>query len=125
MDLAGAYPARAGLVSSWREAFLDREAGTVTIQDDWTFESPRRMTLVLMTAHEPEDDGSGAVRLGAARLRFDARRLSLRHERLEIDDEKLRLAWGPAVHRLLLTERDPAAGGSSILVLERADADAS
>lgn len=120
LDVAEAYPESAGLDSAWREAALDRDSRTITLHDSWRFTSARVMTLVLMTAVPPSEETDGVLLLGPARLRYDAARFTVQSERIAVEDEKLSAVWGDAVHRLLLTEREPSAEGESLIVLEPA-----
>ncbi|MFJ3033787.1 heparinase II/III family protein [Curtobacterium pusillum] len=117
-ELTHAYPVAAGLVRADRTAVLHRSAETVELHDDWTFAEPGTMTLVLMTLHDPLPvDGGLAV--GPARISYDAERFEAVVERRDLDDEKLRAAWGPALHRIRLVERTAARSGSHTVRIAR------
>ncbi|MFE6894008.1 heparinase II/III family protein [Streptomyces sp. NPDC057694] len=123
MDLAAAYPSTAGLARCERAVELDRAQRTVLVHDDWAFDAPRTMTLVLMTAHRPVADPDG-LRVGGALLHCDTDAFEIRTETIALDDDRLRGAWGDTVHRTLLVQREPAAHGRHTLRIRRADGDA-
>jgi hypothetical protein len=117
-DLTRAYPEAAGLVRAERTAVLHRSTESVELHDDWAFVEPGTMTLVLMTLHDPRlVDGGLAV--GPARISYDAERFEAVVERRDLDDEKLRAAWGPALHRIRLVERTAAPSGSHTVRITR------
>lgn len=118
MDLAAAYPADSGLERARRVASIDRTTDSVEVHDEWTFRRPGTMTLVVLTLHEPQPTPGGLL-VGPAHLAVDAA-LGVEVERRDLDDEKLRAAWGPALHRILLVQRDPAVWGSHTLRITRA-----
>ncbi|MFJ2979571.1 heparinase II/III family protein [Curtobacterium sp. NPDC087082] len=120
-DLTAAYPASSGLVRAVRIASLDRAAEVVELQDEWAFAEPGVMTLVLLTLHEPVVT-PGGLDVGPAHVAVDGARFEVRTERRELDDEKLRAAWGAALHRVLLVEREPARAGSHTVRITRATA---
>jgi hypothetical protein len=52
-DIAGAYPAEAG-VNSWQRGYVfDRTAGTVSVTDDFALNEAKEVQLVLMTTVKP------------------------------------------------------------------------
>jgi hypothetical protein len=120
-DLTAAYPAASGLVRAVRVASLDRAAEVVELHDEWAFSAPGVMTLVLLTLHEPVVV-PGGLRVGAAHFGVDGTRFAIRTERRALDDEKLRSAWGAALHRVLLVEHAPAPAGSHTVRITRAAA---
>lgn len=118
-DLAPAYPAEGDLEWCERVATLDRTEPSITIRDEWAFRSPGTMTLVLMTRDEPLPDPAGLL-VGAALVAVDTERFAVTVERIDLGDEKLRAAWGPAVHRVLLEQRQPGARGDHTVTVTRA-----
>ncbi|MFF2324858.1 MULTISPECIES: heparinase II/III family protein [unclassified Streptomyces] len=121
MDLASAYPPESGLVRCERTVELDRERGGVLLRDDWAFEAPRTMGLVLMTALPPAPHPEG-LRVGAALLRAHTQNFEVRTEAIDLDDDRLRRVWGERVHRTLLVQREPATRAGHVLRIERAEA---
>ncbi|MYT75362.1 MULTISPECIES: heparinase II/III family protein [unclassified Streptomyces] len=122
MDLAAAYPPAAGLTHCERVVALDREQSTVLVHDDWAFDTPRTMTLVLMTADPPVVEANG-LRVGQAQLHCDTAEFEIRTETIALDDARLCGAWGDAVHRTLLVQRAPATRGRHTLRVRRATGD--
>ncbi|GAA1735092.1 hypothetical protein [Brachybacterium phenoliresistens] len=117
MDLAPAYPPEAALESCERTARLERarpdtgaDAG-VLLRDAWRFTQPRQMSLVLMTALAPSLETDGSIGIGPALLTCEGVGVEAQVERIDVEDEKLAPVWGAAVHRLVLTQRDPAESG--------------
>jgi heparinase II/III-like protein len=109
MDLAGAYPAAAGADRWWRTVRLDRNAGRVTVTDDWTLHTGQSIVdLHLMTADAPDLSEPGTLRAGNARIAYDAAMFTATAERIPVSGPKLTAAWGDAVYRVTLAGTVPA-----------------
>ena len=118
LDLAGAYPDPAGCRSWRRRVSLDRAAPAVVVSDEWS--APGEVRLHHVLAGEPVVEGERAVvvrTLASGRLRLSWAAGESRLERHPVDDPILRDAWGPAVHRLVITP--PAGAGSFELRIAR------
>jgi len=124
LDIAGAWPQEAGIVT-WMRRIEHRRGAAITIVDDYALSRPaRQITMCLLTPcassvgsggtvrleHVPLPDGhrSGAGSLEAAR---DDAPLNARIETVELTDERLAGVWGAMLHRIVFTLEQPAAAG--------------
>ncbi len=122
LDLAGAWPADAG-IRSWKRRVCLERGQHVTLVDRFELTAtPRELTLSLLTAAAPEAVEPGvavlkAAKLGgnrfsaAAILRYDKCQFDLRIEPIDIADPNLQATWGRRLTRLVLHVRAPAAAG--------------
>jgi hypothetical protein len=128
-DIAGAYPAEAG-VRSWRRTVrLDRPTdgtpGTVTVGDRFTLGAAAEVTLSLMTPCTPDLSRPNTLRLtdasGAATdIAYSGDTLSGTIERIALEDERLRLSWGDHLYRVVLRTREPVREGQWTLTIAAA-----
>jgi len=126
VDIAGAYPSDAGLVSWQRTVELNR-GRDVVVTDRYELEAaPGSLTLRLLTPCGVTQEEGGLLVLlesaltdgrssGEGRVHFDAGALEASLETVAITDQSLRRVWGNAVTRILLTARDPSASGTWVL----------
>ncbi|BBA99916.1 hypothetical protein RVR_6747 [Actinacidiphila reveromycinica] len=119
MDLTAAYPPESGLLRCGRTVLLDRRDPAVEIRDTWAFGKDGTMTLVLMTALEPEPE-EGGLRVGAAHVAVDTAGFEVVVESIDLDDAKLARAWNGRVFRTRLVQRVPAPAGGHVLRVTRA-----
>ena len=110
-NLAGAYPAEAGVLRWVRTAALERKNGTVQFQEVFELRKPQNVALVFMTQKQPAIE-NGNVRVGKAALQYDSSQLAATSERIALTDQTLRHTWGEAIYRVLLTSRGPVSKGS-------------
>ncbi|MDE1178657.1 MAG: heparinase II/III family protein [Edaphobacter sp.] len=117
MNLATAYPPEAGATRWMREIVLDRKANAVRLHEQFKLAKPTSIALSFMTPRTPSES-NGAVTLHSAKpgvkdvaIRFDAKALAFKSERIELEDASLRRSWGPALYRVLLTSTAPVAEG--------------
>jgi hypothetical protein len=110
MELAGAYPAVAGVLSYRRRVTLDKGRG-ITIAD--RYEGERPATLSLMLAEAPAIEGSRIVLPGLATMTVDGAG-EMTVETIEIADARLRKAWPERLYRVLV----PLAGSELTLTIE-------
>ncbi len=122
MDLATAYPPESGLVRTERRVALDRAAGAVLLRDEWEFDAPRTMTLVLMTAAEPVLLGEGRLRVGPAEILVEDIDALFEIDRIDLDDARRCEAWGEAVFRIRIVQRAAGVTGACGVRIERATA---
>jgi hypothetical protein len=107
LDMASAYSPRAFLKSWKREILLNRKKNIVVTEDFELLEVKDTLKLSLMTCRTPNEERPGLVHLaardgkGSVRLAYEADKLGLRVEPIEITDEKLLKYWGARLYRLL------------------------
>jgi hypothetical protein len=115
LELAGAYPAEAG-ISSWRRTCRLRrgEDPGVEITEEFLLGMPSPVTLSLLTPCPPEQTEEGQIALPAGDQRlllsFD-RPLMAEIERIALDDDRLRGLWGESLYRILLAPEQPVEEG--------------
>jgi hypothetical protein len=125
MDLAGAYPAAAG-IRSWRRTLrLSREpAGDakILIDDAWDLDhSPERTVLYLIAAGEPRPVAAGRLVIAPAgpgrdlAIDYPHTEFDARIEERRIDDRQLTATWGRCIYRIALAARRPATQGAAHL----------
>ncbi len=98
MDIAGAYPAAAGL-ASYRRTIRLRKGQAIEIEDD--FKGERDAVLSLMTQEKPVPESDG-VRLGDLAFLELSGNGRLRIEEIPVDDARLRRAWPDRIFRVLV-----------------------
>ena len=118
LDLAGAWPAGAG-IKSWTRAIRLRRGEALTVTDDYRLDAVREPTVFNFLTTRSLDTGTpGLVRLGrfpggdpgrGAGLSYDASALEPAVDTVDVTDPNLRNSWGPTIFRLRLTERNPSA----------------
>ncbi len=119
MDLAGAYPAEAGVASLRRTVVLYRDdAERVELVDELTFEGDAGdYELPLYTEGEFRATAAGTVEArgenGALRVAFDPDVLDARVEEVEHGDARLAGHFGPVLSRCVLSLRTK---GRTVLV---------
>ncbi|PYI55709.1 heparinase II/III domain-containing protein [Paenibacillus flagellatus] len=124
MELAGAYPEEAGIVSWIRSCTLQRgDRSRVEIADRYKLRHANgRIALHLMAADAPQLETNGVLLLGSGnerrRLSFDGERMGCTVERIAIGDEKLKRTWGEAVYRIALDVKAPELEGEWRIVVE-------
>ncbi|SCE38532.1 hypothetical protein GA0115252_14461, partial [Streptomyces sp. DfronAA-171] len=128
LDLAGAYPARAGLRAWERTAALVRgEEPRVEIRDAWRLgAAPERLVLHLLLGGEVTAAGAGRALVRPPRgrglaLAWDDDAFAAEVETVVLEDPAFSRMWGEAVRRLVLTARAPGAEGTHVLTARPAD----
>ena len=126
LNIAGAYPEAAGIVSWVRTCRLKR-TGTprIEIGDRFRLKAPaQRIALNLMTPQAPRmEPGTVVLEYDPTLrllIRFDASQLSAAAEPIRIEDAKLKRVWGDTLYRIVLENREPTAEGDWMLVVEKA-----
>jgi hypothetical protein len=114
MEIAGAYPADAGLKSWHRTVRLER-AGTVRVTERYALSKPvDRMSLTLLTPCAVRQTRPGELSLDfpsaadGILIRFAAEKLRATLERVVLKDKGLQRIWGPELTRILLIADTPA-----------------
>jgi hypothetical protein len=108
MDLAGAYPAEAGL-KSWRRTLRLHRGVDVQLTEQYALNKPvGDITLTLMTPCRVRSSAPGLLELSAGlHIRFDERKLQAKLEDIVLKDQGLRRAWGDKLTRILLVRTKP------------------
>jgi len=118
LDIAGAYPAEAGL-DSWRRTLrLRRAENEVELGDRYVMKKPSaRLAWTLMTPCEVKESAGGLLLDGTARgygkakVSYEGIPVKPKTELIRIDDARLRPIWGDRLYRILLTaEQAPQQG---------------
>jgi Heparinase II/III-like protein len=125
MDLAGAYPPEAGIVS-WRRTIRLVRGGTgadaVLLDDAWQLDhSAERAVVYLIAARSPRPVAAGRLLVpagddtgGHAALAIDYPPVDFAAsiEERTLDDSRLIAAWGPAIYRITLAPGHPSPQGA-------------
>jgi len=120
LGIVGAYPEGAGIKSWVRTVTLNRGRDVVVTDDFALASSSGDLTLSLMTpcdaylgtdgqivlAERPLPDGRAS---GAARVDYNADKLTASVEQVPIEDERLRGFWGEGLRRIVLKARNATA----------------
>jgi hypothetical protein len=118
LDIAGAYPAEAGLESWVRTVRLDRGRGVQIIDTFALSEPPQEMTMSLITPCDVSLVGDDCIVLstapmandretGAGQVDLEADKFSILIEEIPITDERLGGIWGDRLTRIILTAKKP------------------
>jgi hypothetical protein len=116
LDIAGAYPADAGIRSWRRTVRLERGAvSEVQIIEDFALDTAKRIELHYMSVAKPDLEQAGRIRLAAGAdfvaLDYNPVALSASTKRIDLTDPRLAATWGEALYRTTLTSRaDQTAG---------------
>jgi hypothetical protein len=123
LDIAGAYPPEAGL-KSWQRRLTLQRGKQIVLEDAYQLaETPRELTLSLMTPCRVDLSQPGQIALspaplagdmvaGQAQLSYDPAVFSVQAEEIALSDPRLATAWGTRMVRLLFTAKAPQAQGS-------------
>lgn len=112
LDIAGAYPAAAG-VNRWTRTLRMSKSGVLTLTDDYELSAARTPTVWNFITHRrPELTADGAISLHST----DGARSILNHaagsyqaevDEMAVTDPSLKKVWGDFVYRLRVTELTP------------------
>ena len=117
LDLAGAYPATAGVRTWERTLRLERDArARIVLAERWDLaDAPATLALHLMLA-DPTEAGSGSLRCdtptGVLRIAYDPAQFNARVEPIAITDGRLGPVWGAQIYRAILDVIAPTAQGA-------------
>jgi hypothetical protein len=131
LDIAPAYPKTAG-IQSWKRRIEHKRGDGLTVTDSYSLSRPaREIALSFLTPCRARPAGPGAIRLRKAKL--PGRRTTAEgtvtvesdkafgvtlHD-VELRDERLEAVWGPVLHRVTVTMRDPTAMGTLVYRIGR------
>jgi hypothetical protein len=121
LEIAGAYPEKAG-VKSWRRTITLNRGKDLILRDRYVLENADRpIMLTLMSWRRPELEGPGVIRLDIPHvrnsgepvlIRFEDEALHVELKDIGIQDGRLRSSWGDRLYRLLFTAKTPRLKGS-------------
>jgi len=118
LDIAAAYPSEAGL-NSWTRRMTLNRGEDVEIVDSYDLSWPAgELTLSLLTPCEVLLDSPGTIVLeeapmdgerasGAARIHYDAGKLSVSVKDIAVEDNRLVGIWGERIRRIILKAENP------------------
>ena len=128
LDLAGAYPAEAGIKSWVRTLALERQR-QVILRERFTLEKDKTpIVLALMSCRRPETAQGGRILLAnppqsgstaPLAILYDAGFFSAKVETIPIADGRLRSSWGDTLYRILLTAAAAPANGEYTIRIAR------
>jgi len=115
LDIAGAYPAEAGIDQWTRTVRLNRGDNVLVIDEFGLNRQAQQIQMTLMTACDASISEPGIISLintsGAQsaqlNISFDAQKLKAVFEEIRIDDPLLQSVWGDRITRILLTTTVP------------------
>lgn len=118
LDIAGAYPAEAGLESWQRQVKLLR-GQCVEVVDAWKLSKPAKEIMIsLVTACQVDLSVPGSIILsetalaegpsGAGQVSYDPQRFTVTTSEIKIGDERLQSVWGSRLTRIELHLANPA-----------------
>ncbi|MCS7458667.1 heparinase II/III-family protein [Paenibacillus doosanensis] len=130
MELSGAYPEEAGIVSWRRTCALHRAGGCaeVEIKDVYRLqEATADIVLSLLSLQRPLLREDGVIELENEHgerllLHYDAERLHASAEAIAVEDARMKPVWGDAVYRILLRAGEASLEGEWKLTVEAAAA---
>lgn len=129
LDIAGAYPEKAGLKSWVRTIRLNRNEN-VEIRDDFELNQPSQdIVFNFMTVCTVEIDPAGKIFLqrmdaknagNAHRLNliFDADKFSASSEAIALRDNRLKSIWGDTIYRIQLKTKNAAQSIAATFIFE-------
>lgn len=129
MDLAGAYPAAAG-VEMWKRTVALHKKGWAEIKDDYLLKTPAPVSQHLMTVCNADISHPGTILFtmpdGAkVRLLYDAKAWNIEKQAVvlkEPEDEDIRKAWeGQTIMRITLHAKKPVRKGSVSYRIQKTD----
>lgn len=109
LELAGAYPAEAG-IESWRRTIVLQRGQEVRVEDDFALtkrDGELMMSLMTPCGVSPGEDGIIVLEGDhegtsfSVKVHYD-KRLRLEIETIELDDSRLNASWGDKLYRLTL-----------------------
>jgi len=121
LDIAGAWPAEAGVRRWDRSLRLVRGIEPeIVIEDDWELANPpEHLDLTLMASGDVDTATPGQIRVaGPGRdlvVTFDASAWTVSTERIPFEDSRLTPVWGNFVTRIRLGMTHPARTGTSTI----------
>lgn len=110
MNLATAYPAEAGITRWTRKVLLDRKASRILLNEDFQLQRKVPVALSFMTPRTPTQGAPGTIVLSSTdksvkdvAIKFDASLVTATFEKVDVQDQGLKMTWGDNLYRVLLT----------------------
>jgi len=116
-NIAETYPKEAGVKSWIRTITLDRKTNKVIVEENFELERAEVVSLSVMTPRQVTvAAGNLTLKLAsgegkASVLSFDAAALAAKVETVKLEDQGLRMSWGPEIYRIKLDAKQPVAKG--------------
>jgi len=117
-NIAEAYPKEAGVKSWMRTVTLNRKTNKITVEENFELERAVPVSLTVMTPRTVTVNPGGTITLKLAAgegkdsvLKYDAAQIEPKTETIKLDDQGLRMSWGPEIYRILLNSKQPVASG--------------
>ena len=111
MDIAPAYPQQAGIKSWLRSVRLTRGKGIQVVDSFELTQRPSELAQSLITPCNIDREKPGEIILTDPRtgtrliVQYDADKLAVQTETVNIDDDSLSEAWGSQMFRILLKSK--------------------
>ena len=126
MNLAGTYPAKAGIKSWEREFTYNRKAGTLMLKENYELSvTSGQIKIHFIACTLPVKQAEGNIRLltltgkEAINMSYDPKLFEVKIEEQTIDDSSLKAIWGKAVYRISLEKRNSALKNEHIIKFEK------
>jgi hypothetical protein len=122
LDIAGAYPAEAGIERWMRRVWLDRAKAEIGLDDEYALgREPKSVALHLMCSGPVDAGELGVLRCQSPTrpllVTYPAEALSARVEEVPVEDSRLVPIWGERVYRVVLEAKRPAREGGWTLTM--------
>jgi hypothetical protein len=116
LDIGGAYPEDAGILS-WRREFLFNRGKDLTLSDSYSLAHCTGALELNFLCHDRPDIAGGIVNLsGLVKLEFDDAVFAPEIDEIPLKDPKIRQDWGKdAIYRLRLVYRNKDTQGKFIV----------
>lgn len=122
LDIAGAYPAEAGLARWTRTIRLNRGQSVVVTDDYEMNRQPHSLVMSLLSASTVSLDTPGVIKLtgttlpgerlsGSAVIDYNPEQFAVSVETVPITDNRMSRVWGGQIYRILLTAKNPSQRG--------------
>lgn len=116
MDIAGAYPKEADVLS-WKLNYTLLDKGELRISSRYQLGSSRQANAHhLLVAVAPQEVEPGKIKLvngdAVVFIHYDPKRFAAAQDKVEIDDIRLSRVWGSSLYRIRLTERAASSKGN-------------
>ncbi len=119
VDLAGAYPEEAGVIS-WKRALKFQRGKSIQVNEEYSLEKVEGPTfLSFMTPCQVDINQDGKIDFKEKSpenpfhliIEYDANQFSVKTENIKIDDQRLKPVWGDEVIRIRMIMNDPKKEG--------------
>ena len=120
LDIAGAYPASAG-INSYRREFVFVPDSGLQVTDTWSLKECKSPLILNFLCYEkPEISGSRALLSGLVSMDFDAGSFTAETEEIRLIDPKIHGDWQKDyLYRLRLTGKNKDTAGTAVLKFSR------